>query len=151
MRRDKTNAELRTITSGVTLWMALSITGIGWYTEVPITPQWAMEQMEHSWLGTLESSECTWTAWAKPATPTSSTPRRAMALTHRLRTLSEPIIGWLPCSVGRQEPVYTSGCTCDAEYFGIVARDHNPKSSRNRFVCARLTGISVCFLSSMRS
>jgi hypothetical protein len=29
--------------------------------------------------------------------------------------------------------------------------NHRPKSSRRRRVCARLTGISVCFLSSMRS
>ena len=29
--------------------------------------------------------------------------------------------------------------------------DHSPKSSRSRLVWARLTGISVCFLSSIRS
>jgi hypothetical protein len=29
--------------------------------------------------------------------------------------------------------------------------NQRPKSSRRRLVCARLTGISVCFLSSMRS
>src|SRR5207253_11486126 len=28
---------------------------------------------------------------------------------------------------------------------------YKPNNSRSRFVCARLTGISVCFLSSMRS
>ena len=32
-----------------------------------------------------------------------------------------------------------------------VQETQSPKSSRKRFVCARLTGISLCFLSSMRS
>jgi hypothetical protein len=30
-------------------------------------------------------------------------------------------------------------------------QSQSPKSSRSRFVCARLTGISLCFLSSMRN
>jgi hypothetical protein len=39
-------------------------------------------------------------------------------------------------------------------FFGTryqVLGTHNPNSSRSLFVCARLTGISLCFLSSMRS
>jgi hypothetical protein len=35
------------------------------------TPAWATEQIEHSWLGNLELSECTWTAWTRPVKATS--------------------------------------------------------------------------------
>jgi hypothetical protein len=35
------------------------------------TPAWATEQIEHSWLGSLESSVCTWTAWTMPVKATS--------------------------------------------------------------------------------
>jgi hypothetical protein len=48
MRRDNTKAEDRAMTSGVTHRIALVTTGTGSYTAVPITPQWATEQIEHS-------------------------------------------------------------------------------------------------------
>ena len=35
------------------------------------TPAWATEQIEHSWLGSLELSVCTWTAWTMPVKATS--------------------------------------------------------------------------------
>ena len=35
------------------------------------TPAWATEQIEHSWLGNLELSVCTWTAWTMPVKATS--------------------------------------------------------------------------------
>jgi hypothetical protein len=35
------------------------------------TPAWATEQIEHSWLGNLESSACTWTAWTMPVKATN--------------------------------------------------------------------------------
>jgi hypothetical protein len=37
------------------------------------TPECATEQIEHSWLGTLELSECTWTAWTTPVQAISRT------------------------------------------------------------------------------
>jgi len=48
---------------------------------------------------------------------------------------------------------YTPAYSCDAADGNRVANTEvqRPKSSRNRLVWARLTGISVCFLSSRRS
>lgn len=45
-----------------------------------MTPAWATEQTEHSWLGSLELSEWTWTAWAKPANATNKTQARDNSL-----------------------------------------------------------------------
>ncbi len=46
-----------------------------------IAPEWATEHSEHSWLGNLESSAWTCTAWANPLKATSKTPARARNLT----------------------------------------------------------------------
>lgn len=37
------------------------------------TPECATEQIEHSWLGSLEFSECTWIAWTTPVQAISRT------------------------------------------------------------------------------
>jgi hypothetical protein len=49
--------------------------------------------------------------------------------------------------------VYTPNLPFRCAEFQLVAcpKFQSPKSSRSRLVCARLTGISVCFLSSRRS
>jgi hypothetical protein len=48
---------------------------------------------------------------------------------------------------------YTTTWSYDAAHSSEVAipKGHSPKSSRSRLVWARLTGISVCFLSSRRN
>jgi len=42
-------------------------------------------------------------------------------------------------------------CQGNAGCSRIGVAGYNPNSSRSLFVCARLTGISVCFLSSIRN
>src|ERR1700689_159541 len=71
MRRKKTKPDDPEMVSGKTTKTEGPTSGEDWNTELAITPAWATEQMEHSWLGSLEFSEWTWTAWAKPANPTN--------------------------------------------------------------------------------
>jgi hypothetical protein len=46
------------------------------------TPAWATEQIEHSWLGNLELSVCTWTAWTIPVKATSRIHNKDRPTTH---------------------------------------------------------------------
>jgi hypothetical protein len=48
MHRNRVKADEWMIAFGATCAIALALNEIGWYTEVPITPQWAAEQIEHS-------------------------------------------------------------------------------------------------------
>jgi hypothetical protein len=52
------------------------------------TPAWATEQIEHSWLGNLELSVWTWTAWTMPVKATS-----------RIHSTDKAAIGLLLCDL----------------------------------------------------
>ena len=50
-----------------------------------------------------------------------------------------------------RRPEFSRKLEIDEAVTNYLLNCQRPKSSRRRLVCARLTGISVCFLSSMRS
>jgi len=56
MRREKTKPKESRATSGDTIGTARTKSGAGRYTAVVRTPACATEQIEHSWLGSLELS-----------------------------------------------------------------------------------------------
>jgi hypothetical protein len=71
MRREETKPEDLQTASCATIETLRTKTGTGRYTALLRTPARATEQSEHSWLGSLELSVCTWTAWTMPVKPTS--------------------------------------------------------------------------------
>ena len=66
MRREETKPKELQTTSGDTIRTVRTKSGTGRYTALLRTPECATEQIEHSWLGSLELSACTWTAWTMP-------------------------------------------------------------------------------------
>jgi hypothetical protein len=54
-------------------------------------------------------------------------------------------------ALGRIPPEAGGTTAVSVPLVSFPKENQRPKSSRRRLVCARLTGISVCFLSSMRS
>jgi hypothetical protein len=63
------------------------------------TPAWATEQIEHSWLGNLELSVCTWTAWTMPVKATSR-------IHSKDRTAIDPFLRDLyPAEIKRNAPL----------------------------------------------
>jgi hypothetical protein len=71
MRREETKPnELRVCSRDAVTTVRIK-SGAGRYTALLRTPEWATEQTEHSWLGSLEFSVCTWTAWMTPVNVTS--------------------------------------------------------------------------------
>jgi hypothetical protein len=71
MRREETKPEDLQRTSWATIGTVRAKSGTGRYTALLRTPACATEQIEHSWLGSLEFSVCTWTAWTMPVKVTS--------------------------------------------------------------------------------
>jgi hypothetical protein len=71
MRREETKPNEVRVPSVVALTTVRTKSGAGRYTEVLRTPEWATEQTEHSWPGSLELSVWTWTAWTMPVKVTS--------------------------------------------------------------------------------
>ena len=71
MRREETKPNEVRVPSVVALTTVRTKSGAGRYTAVLRTPEWATEQTEHSWLGSLELSVWTWTAWTMPVKVTS--------------------------------------------------------------------------------
>jgi hypothetical protein len=71
MRRDETKPNDGRATSADTTKALRTKSGTSWFAELLITPAWATEQIEHSWLGSLELSVWTWTAWTMPVKVTS--------------------------------------------------------------------------------
>src|SRR5215813_3736403 len=112
-----------------------------------MTPECATEQLEHSWAGTRELLVWTWTAWTIPTKPIRSMPRQARSL--RLRFCHE-LAFVSKLDDPRRWNLDWLDMRCRAQRPGLPVA-YNPKSSRRRLVWARLTGISVCFLSSIRS
>src|SRR5580692_1726784 len=117
------------------------------------TPAWATEQIEHSWLGNLELSVCTWTAWTMPVKATSRIHNKDRPTTHlSLRDL-------YPNAIKQNAPF--ANAILDIPWLKRTMlylaeklpypKGHRRNSSRRRLVWARLTGISVCFLSSSRN
>jgi hypothetical protein len=56
MRREETKPKDLQTASGEFVKTARTNIATGWYTAVLRTPEWATEQIEHSWLGSLELS-----------------------------------------------------------------------------------------------
>jgi hypothetical protein len=56
MRREETKPKDLQTASGDVVKTARTNIATGWYTAVLRTPEWATEQIEHSWLGSLELS-----------------------------------------------------------------------------------------------
>src|SRR5579863_5659781 len=90
MRRDETKPNDGRATSADRTKALRTKSGTSWFAELLITPAWATEQIEHSWLGSLELSVWTWTAWTMPVKVTSriqikvrlaDTPLRDLCLT----------------------------------------------------------------------
>jgi hypothetical protein len=71
MRREETKPNELCSTCGDATRTRRTKSGTGRYTVLMRTPAWATEQIEHSWLGSLELSVCTWTAWTMPVKATS--------------------------------------------------------------------------------
>jgi hypothetical protein len=71
MRREETKPNELRVSSRDAVTTVRTKSGTGRYTALLRTPEWATEQTEHSWLGSLELSVCTWTAWTTPVNVTS--------------------------------------------------------------------------------
>jgi hypothetical protein len=71
MRREETKPNELRVPSGDAVTTVRTKSGTGRYTALLRTPEWATEQTEHSWLGSLELSLCTWMAWTMPVKVTS--------------------------------------------------------------------------------
>jgi len=56
MRRQETKPKELRAASGETVRTVRTKSGTGLYTALLRTPEWATEQTEHSWLGSLELS-----------------------------------------------------------------------------------------------
>lgn len=82
MRREVAKSEDLETASGATNSTIRTKTGEGRNRALPMTPECATEQTEHSWLGSLESEECTWTAWTAPTNATRSMQVSDRALTN---------------------------------------------------------------------
>ena len=153
MRRQETKPkDLLTASGDVDRTVRTKIVA-GRYMAVLRTPEWATEQIEHSWLGSLVFSACTCTAWTKPVNVTSR-------IHSKDRTAQDaPLRNLYPDEIKTSAPfsmlnvgIPQVNRTMHATTLKLpAANGHSPKSSRRRLVCARLTGISVCFLSSNRS
>ena len=95
MRREKTKRGDLTTASGATTKRVRSKTASGWNGALLSTPECATEQIEHSWLASLELDACTCTAWTTPVKATNSTHSKARDSTYLpLPGLSENNFKW---------------------------------------------------------
>ena len=95
MRREETKPNELRAPSGAAATIVRTKCGTGQYVAVLRTPEWATEQIEHSWFESLESSVWTWTAWTMPVKVTSRIHNKDRAATDlSLRDLYPNEINW---------------------------------------------------------
>ncbi len=161
MRREKTKVEEQVSTSSSVAKKVRAKTGAGRYGAVLTTPECATRQREHSWLASLELAGWTWTAWTKLL--------KASKRTHKTDSVAKrPAPRGLGDFINKSNnsgireayhscpgaPHVTLADCMRCQMYCTRCKNsstYSPNNSRRRLVCARLTGISVCFLSSIRS